>query len=180
MEKKVAKWKVKNWKFCGKTQVALTDLFLHVCLIGIVSTLIYFCDKHFRFCFSCLSFFPEIHSDCAFSHITQSLDVDSLMEREKEKPKSESRGQNKTTTLSFFCVSKKPATNPNGFQDLRLDCPTDKRVLFYINFFEKKNKQSGPSGFRASATVETPHRIETKTNGRPHRKKRWHFIYKIK
>jgi hypothetical protein len=103
--------------------------------------------------------FPEIHSDCAFSHITQSLDVDSLMEREKEKPKCESRGQNKTTTLSFFSVSKKPATNPNGFQDLRLDCPTDKRVLFYINFFEIK-KQSGPSGFRA--TVETPHRIETK------------------
>jgi hypothetical protein len=101
--------------------------------------------------------FPEMHSDCAFSHITQSLDVDSLMEREKEKPKCESRGQNKTTTLSFFCVSKKPATNPNGFQDLRLDCPTDKRVLFYINFFEKtKNKkQSGPSGIHVN--VETPH-----------------------
>lgn len=116
--------------------------------------------------------FHETHSDCAFSHITQSLDVDSLMEREKEKPKCESRGQNKTTTLSFFCVSKKPATNPNGFQDLRLDCPTDKRVLFYINFFEKnktKQKTIGAVGDPRQRRDATLNRNKIKTGGHTER-----------
>lgn len=90
--------------------------------------------------------FPEIHSDCAFSHITQSLDVDSLMEREKEKPKSESRGQNKTTTLSFFCVSKKTCDKSKRLPGSPAGLPNRQTGSVLYQFLWKKKQTIGAVG----------------------------------